>query len=154
MAVNYPGVTSRILTEFDWYPETLQIGGDTPAVRFDNIFSILSTIAPTLVVGELHPTLVISSSYPRHGQVAQGLSDWHQYLAEQCSEVYSHLTSDPEGPTLDREKANTDKELQTLQAVRRGVRRAMNTHYRFARDSSTRKPLSAVSSLYPKELFE
>jgi hypothetical protein len=118
--------TESLLKDFDKKPEALEllVRDGFAGSRPETIRWITATVSPNFVRPD---------EFMRVGQIAQNLSEWHLYLAALCSEKYKSLTEDLTGSMLGREQANTDPELQTLQAIRRGVRAAMNSHYRSAR---------------------
>lgn len=82
--------------------------------------------AIAIIVGE---QAVSEFSGQPTGQVIQHLTAWHQIVADRCSEKYLKLRKG----WLDRDAANRDPELETLNGIRMGVHRAMvaqqNTTY-------------------------
>jgi hypothetical protein len=74
------------------------------------------------------------SSERTKGQEAQSLTDWHRIASGLCSELYADLKA--QHPDLSRAAINEDAELRRLNAVRRGIRAAMNiSHTQAARRS-------------------
>ncbi len=63
------------------------------------------------------------------GQEVQFLIDWHRSLKADCSYRFQALASDDDGAS--REELKSDPDLVMLNAIRRGVKRAMtNKQYR------------------------
>ena len=125
----YEAATARLINDVEVKPELLELMVEESGMptRFDAIRTVVADTAPNFVAPD--------DEYARPGQLAHGLSEWHRYLLNQCSVSYWSLTADPNGPRMNREEANADPQLQTLQAIRRGVRMAMNRNFRMARGS-------------------
>jgi hypothetical protein len=125
-----------ILEDFEFKPEGLDLIVEMEGIsKYEAMRAHTAFVASNFASGELW----------RLGQIAQDLSEWHQTLRSQCSSIYKGLTANPDGPQLTREEANADPGLLTLQAVRRGVRDAMNTRYRWA--YGTRQGYTSTSRL-------
>lgn len=128
--MSYSETTAYIIEDFERKPGALTFGGDDSETRFNNIVGLVSVVASNFIFPD---------EFPRAGQMAQALSDWHRELAVEVSDRYRLLTSEPpRGAALSREDANNDPELQMLQGIRRGVRLAMNSKYRSAQRISSR----------------
>lgn len=125
----YKDATTILAQDFEYKPELLSRFEQASISRFDAVQQITTVVAPNFV----RPGEIATA-----GQIAQGLSDWHRELADLCTERFMALTADEFGPQLSRSEANAECDPQTLQAIRRGVRAAMNNSYRFARDTSKR----------------
>jgi hypothetical protein len=119
-ALAYREATNYIITDCELKPDLLnELAGEDPDARYAAITGLVSVVAPNFVF----PDQAVG-----HGKIAQGLSDWHRDLVEQCSGKYRALTADPDGPQLTKEEANSDSDLQTLKAIRRGVKMARDTY--------------------------
>jgi len=135
--MHYGDATEYLIADFERRPEGIDMlveEGQAPN-RYEAIRSIVASIAPNFVV--------LVDEYARPGQLAQGLSEWHHYLLGRCAGTYRSLTAYySDGSMMSREEANEQPQLQTLYAIRRGVRAALNNHYRYARSSRLSRPSS------------
>jgi hypothetical protein len=61
------------------------------------------------------------------GNVAQGLSDWNQYLRGRCSDQFEQYSE--EFPYSDRYEINAIDEMVVLNGIRRGIKHAMGYNY-------------------------
>lgn len=120
--MSYCAATDYLITEFECKPEVLELDPELSDSPFIAMRNITRAVAPNFIRPE-EPI--------RSGQFAQGLSDWHRELAEQCGDRYRALASE----TMSKDEANADERLQTLQAIRRGVGTAMRSYYRQARST-------------------
>ena len=122
----YEEHTAKVLTGIETQPWLLDVVTEQmDGARFDAIRELVRTaIAPTIL-----PIVNLVG----HGRTAQALSDWQHELATECSLMYHGLTADPDGPMMSRDDANATDELQLHQALRRGVKAAMNENYRTAK---------------------
>jgi hypothetical protein len=137
--MNYRESTEYILADLERKPGHIAELENPSQERFTAIRGLVMVIAPNFIdTDEIIPA----------GQIARGLSTWHQDLRNQCSALYSSLTSDPEGPLLSRKEANVTPGLQDLHAVRMGVRAAMNNYYRYAHSKSSAPILKNTQRSY------
>lgn len=126
--MSYAAATQSIRDDFERKPEGLELIKEHSGAETDYEAMRLSV---ALVAANF-----AARGLFRPGQLAQDLSGWRSTLQSQCGARYRVLTSDPNGPQLSKKEANSDPELLTLQALKRGVGDAMKTRYRWAYDRS------------------
>ena len=141
--MSYEDSTQKLLRDFESNPEILATMREVMGSRESAIQAITLDTAPNYIMPD-QPA--------RPGQVAQGLSEWHSSLQTECREKYIGLTADEDGPLLSREEANADEGMQTLQAIRRGVKAARSKNSQRAKGTSG--PPKPNLSLLPMFMLE